>query len=280
LVGDRTAAWVIDGAVAMSQFRYSLVYKGGLSYDILVVGNSRAVHSVFAPEMSEKVCLSVFNAAFDGMSGDLMEALLLDYLDHNASPKAVLIEVSNATQGPNLASEMRLFAKGHLRAVVDRLTPFAPWWESVSHLYRFDNEMTLRALYYRHRSDQDWIASGPPMTDEVISNLKRLQWDTNAAGFAAIVRLGHELRDRGITPIFYVAPLHPVFGRLVPEYDRVFKEMAVQLGPEFPIIDMSTAIRDNGKFVDVLHTNIFGSRVVMTRLSKVLDDTIGKHCPN
>src|SRR6185312_4505509 len=92
VAGDRVIAFALGEIVSHSEFRFSRVYRGGLDFDVLVVGDSRGVHSIFAPELSKRLCRPVFNMAFNGMSTETEEALVRDYLDRNKPPKVVLIE--------------------------------------------------------------------------------------------------------------------------------------------------------------------------------------------
>jgi hypothetical protein len=275
LAGDRLAAWALDAAVERSEFRFARIYRGGLDNDVLVVGNSRAVHSIYAPELSAKLCRSVFNAGFNGMSGEIVEALVEDYLAHNKPPKVVLIEISDAADGLDLLSEMRLFARhpGHLHDLVRRLDGWERLWSTVSHLYAFNNEMMLRALYYLGRSDQDWIVFDKPMTPDVIAHLspaKYANWHARPESAAALRRLAVSLEARHITPVLYIAPYHPVFRRFVPQYEKWVADFQRELGPGLPIIDLSDRFPENEFFSDVVHTNLHGSRAVMSVLAERL----------
>ena len=39
--GDRLIAFLLDKVLLRSQFRFSLLYKGGQHYDIIIMGNSQ-----------------------------------------------------------------------------------------------------------------------------------------------------------------------------------------------------------------------------------------------
>ncbi len=281
LAGDRLGASALSRLVAQSDFRFSRVYQGGLENDVLVIGNSRAVHSIFAPELAASLCRNVFNAAYNGMPGEIAEAIVEDYIEHNAPPKVVLIEISNAESDTDLAKEMRLFARypGHLHDVVAKLDPWEPLWTALSHLYFFDNEMTLRALYYLHRSDQDWIMPDKPMTADVIAHMPTQKYrnlSPRRGSVEALTRLAHFLRDRHIEPVLYVAPYHPIYRKLVPHHDAWVAAFQKEVGPDLPIIDLSDRFNDNDYFADVQHTTLSGSRAVMAVLKERLQALLPK----
>ncbi len=288
LIGDRLGAFALGDAVDASDFRFARLYRGGLDNDILVVGDLRAVHSVFAPQLSATLCRSVFSLGFNGMSGEISEAVIQDYLDHNRPPSAVLIEVSNVADGPYLASEMRLFARhaSHVRDLVRQLDPWEGVWATLSHLYAFNNEMTLRALYYLDHSDQDWIMYDKPMTPDVVQHIPLGKYKSlrfRQGGIAAVRQLAQDLKARGIEPILYIAPFHPYFHKVVPNYAELIRKFQQELGPDLPILDLSRSDTDNADFSDLLHTNLRGSQPVMAaladRLRQVLPERTATTCP-
>jgi hypothetical protein len=273
--GDRLIAAGLDNLVERSDFRLSKIYRGGLDSDVVVIGNSRAVHAIVAPEMSEQLCRSVFNAAYNGMSMEVTDAVIQDYLDRNKPPQVALIEVSNATTDNNIAKEMRLFARSgrHLAELVEQLDPRASLWMSISHLYRFNNELTLRAMHYLGRTDQDWVMQDNPMTPEVIANL-RPEWypepTMRPAAVAALKRIVHVLKARNVEPVLFIAPYHPVHQKLVPSYQQWVEALQREIGNDTKIINMSRYLTANEDFSDVVHMNIHGSRIVMSALAERL----------
>jgi len=273
--GDRLIAASLDALVDRSDFRLSKIYRGGLDSDVVVIGNSRAVHAIFAPEMSEQLCRSVFNAAYNGMSIEVADAVLEDYLDRNKPPQVALIEVSNATTDNNIVKEMRLYARGksHLAGLVHDLDPRASLWMSFSHLFRFNNELTLRAMHYLGRTDQDWVMQDHPMTPEVIANL-RPEWYPEPTlrpdAVEALKRMVHVLKARNVEPVLFIAPFHPVHEKLVPGYQAWVDALQREVGSDTKIINMSEYLTANEDFSDVVHMNIHGSRAMMAALAEKL----------
>jgi len=289
LAGDRSLSYALDQVVTHSQFRFSRVYHGGLDADVLVVGDSRAVHSIFAPELGKRLCRPVFNMGFNGMSTEIAEALVRDYLDRNAPPKAVLIEVSNVTRDNALLSEMRLYAEpgSHMAALLERDEPRTRLWLTLSHLYAFDDELMLRAAYNLRRSDQDWVlAEGAGMSPQVIAKLSPGRYPplvARPANVAALQRLVRDLGERGIAVIPFIAPYHPVYETLVPHLDRFVRQLQAEIGTGTGIVDLSRALTENDDFADVVHVNLRGSLAVTDRLAERLEPTLpretARECP-
>jgi len=288
-VGDRVLSSLIERLVSASEFRFSRLYRGDLNYDLLVIGDSRAVHSIYAPGLSQRLCRSVLNIAYNGMSTEVAEAVLRDYLDRNAPPKAVLIEVSSVTRSNDLLNDMRLYAghANHVAALIRRDDPRTATWMSLSHLYAFNNEMTLRALYYLKRTDQDWVLDGDTqMTPEVVAKLNPATYPpprSRPESVAALKRLVRDLEQRHIRPILFIAPYHPVYGRLAPTFAAWERQLQDEVGADNKIVDLSQALQANDEFADVQHVNFNGSRhvldLVASGLAALMPLQTASQCP-
>lgn len=289
LAGDRLLSSVLERAISGSEFRYSRLYRGNLNYDVLAIGDSRAVHSIYAPGLSQRLCRSVLNIAYNGMSMEIAEAVLRDYLERNAPPKAVLIEVSNVTRRNDLLNDMRLYAgePNHVAALIRRDDAWMAAWMGLSHLYAFNNEMTLRALYYHRRSDQDWVMNGDMrMTPEVVAKLNPANYPpprSRPGNVAALKRLVQDLEERHIRPILFIAPYHPAYRRLAPTFAAWERQLQDEIGPANKIVDLSQALPANDDFADVQHLNMNGSRhmldLVANGLAAAMPVQTASQCP-
>lgn len=288
LLGDRVFSAALGHLVSRSEFRFSRLYRGGLDYDVLVLGDSRAVHSVFAPDMSERLCRTVLNLGYNGMSAEIAEAILRDYLDANAPPKAVLIEVSNVLQDNDLLQDLRLYARSpsHLASLMRQEDPWTARWIAVSHLYAFNNEMMLRALYYLGHGDQDWIlGSDNQMSAAFLANLRPELFPTprsRPAEVAALKRIIGELRARHIEPVLFIAPYYPAYRKFEPDFVAWERGLQRDVGEDNPIMDLSQSVRAAAAFADILHVNFTGSRSILGqlagRLSAALPPGTDEHC--
>src|SRR5438132_887929 len=60
IAGDHLLAIALGQVLVRSQFRFSRLYRGGNDADIIVLGDSRGVHSFYAPALEELTGLRVF----------------------------------------------------------------------------------------------------------------------------------------------------------------------------------------------------------------------------
>jgi hypothetical protein len=158
MAGDRIGAFLCS-RVLRSQFRFSRVYRGGSNADVIVIGDSRGVHSFFAPTLEKLTGRPALNLSFNSMSVPIAEALLSDYLEHNARPRMVIIEATCVVVDRGLVPELRTYAdlSPRLEALHATQHPRAAIAGRAFRMLRYDSEFFLRALTYLRRSDQDWI---------------------------------------------------------------------------------------------------------------------------
>ena len=96
--GDRLLSKFMGDLVLKSNFRFSKMFKGSLKHNILVLGNSRGVNLIDIAEASHLTQSSIFNLSYNGLSMELIEAVLMDYLEHNEHPDLIIIEISSLLQ--------------------------------------------------------------------------------------------------------------------------------------------------------------------------------------
>lgn len=260
--GDRLGAFVCSRILTASQFRFSRVYRGGSNAEILVIGDSRGVHSFYAPSIETLTGRPALNLSFNAMSVPIAEALLTDYLERNPKPRLVIIEATCVAVDRGLVSELRTYAglSDRLQALYAREHPQAAAAGRVFHLLPYDSEFFLRALAYLRRSDQDWINRGviPP----------ELAAEKRGAGggprpypenLVAMRRLVPMLRARGIDVKLVIAPYHPSLNNDLSEIVRSI---------DGPVLDYSNAIQESQYFADGVHMNADGSEVLLRMLQR------------
>ena len=159
VAGDHVLASVLHRLLVHSQFRYSRLYRGGNDADVLIIGDSRGVHSFYAPAIEELAGLRAFNLSYNSLSPHIAEALLLDYLDHNRAPKVVIIEATSVITTGAVAGELRTYANlsPRVAAIYGAAHPIAARAARLFWLYPLNSEFFLEALHYMRRTDQDWI---------------------------------------------------------------------------------------------------------------------------
>ena len=110
IAGDHLLALALHQVLMRSQFRYSRLYRGGNDADVVIIGDSRGVHSFYAPALQQMTGLRVMNLSYNSLSPHVAEAVLLDYLDHNRAPRIVVIEATSAITSGAVASQLRTYA--------------------------------------------------------------------------------------------------------------------------------------------------------------------------
>ena len=264
VAGDRLLSLAALQVVRASHFRLAEIYGGRVDADIVVFGNSRGVHSLYSPRLSELTCRPAFNAAYNGLSLDSMVLAFEDYLERNRPPKFALFEITASATREHAAYELRTFTSlsPRLSRFYPRIDPAYPFWSRLTHLYHFDTELFLRCLYYLRRDDQDWIIEGRHITEDMIRSYDGLEHYTME--MPLVKSWGVKLAIRhaaaaGVQPIFYIAPYHPVVFERTAGIDEWLAQLSSMSSLGAPVLDFSHALTGDPDFADPLHLNKRGS---------------------
>jgi hypothetical protein len=270
--GDRSGGYLLERLTLKSGLRFSALYRGGASASILVFGDSRGVACCHPPSMTSRIGRRTFGLAHNGMSLELVEILLEDYLERNPAPGTVLLEVSNAIVDSNLVGDLRAYfgSSERLRALArerDRKMLLA---SQTTHLYRYNSEMFLRALYYRSHSDQE-SANQYHITPEHILAAERMTpvtFQSRSANLRALRRISRRALELGIELRLVVSPYLPAYRKKISNYETWLHELNQTVGPEHSVLDFGAALNDNHLFADRLHMTVEGSRRFIDLLAK------------
>jgi hypothetical protein len=263
LAGDRALAFALNQVLLRSQFRYSRLYRGGNNADVVILGDSRGVHSFYAPAVEQLTGLRAFNISYNSMSTRIAEAVLLDYLDRNRAPRLVIIEVTNVAFEGNLASELRTYAafSPRLSALYAEAHPDAAIVGRFFHLLQLNSGFYLEALHYMRRSDQDWInhAAMPAGLRDAPPAVWQLPMPEN---LAALRRMIVVLQRRGIEVRLVLAPYCPM-----PSNMGEFA-IVVSQSTGLPVWNYAGAMCDPEEFADTVHLNESGSRKLVAMMKR------------
>ena len=272
--GDRLFSRRLGNAVISSEFRYSRLYRGAATADVLVLGDSRGVHSFFAPGIEQATGLSVVNLSFNGMPMRGSECLLLDYLERHPAPKLVVIEVTSLRASLDVIGDLRPYLKysSRLRELYSSLFPASAYGLQVSHLYQYNCEMFYRIYYYIGRSDQSWIMTSRVKDDLLASSetqvtsipLESPEWRQNAA---ALSRICATAQERKIKLRLVIAPYLPSYRRNIQNWTEVLQSLS-ESAPGFQIADYSLALSDISDFADRMHLNNRGAETFRSILER------------
>lgn len=264
--GDHLLAWGLEQVLVRSQFRFSRLYRGGNSAEVLILGDSRGVHSFYAPAIEELTGHQAFNLSYNGMSARIGEAILFDYLERNRAPRIVIIEVTCVHATGTLTSELRTYASlsPRLGALYAEQHPVAARAARAFRLLPLNSEFFLEALHYMRRTDQDWI-----FHDVMPSSLRAQRgggWYINPRpeNVDALARIVRILRQRGIEPRLVIAPYG---GEVVPVNmpalaDLLSRRLAVH------VWNYAGTVTDLDDFADHVHLNERGSRVLLAMMQR------------
>lgn len=258
VAGDRLAGALLQGQVDGSQFRYSRLYRGAAAADILLVGNSRGL-AFYQPYIEEKTGHTSFNLSYNGMPMDLAKVLVQDYLDRYPAPQVMVVDITTCDRiNDELLNGFLAYTAHSPRLdTLIRAKQLTTWrGGQVSALFRFNNEVFQRALYYHNRSDEDWLLDrviNPQLAANVASNSYELEVQDY---------LVRELREMVASAQAKGVPVRLVIGPYFPQFqvknlDQL--KTAVEQATGLPVSDYRHALADPSDFGDFMHPNKKGA---------------------
>ena len=264
--GDRAAGYLLKTQVDQSQFRYSRLYAGDAAADILFVGNSRGL-MFYQPYVEEVTQKSTLNLSYNGMPMDLAEVLVADYYEQNPAPRTLVLDVTICDrENLQLVKDFRPYAgySDRLQNLLRREAANNYWGTRLSHLYRYNSEIFQRALYYRSRSDEDWLLDRV-INDKMVDGIAETEdYTITLAHLDALKRTVDLARAQGTEVRLVVNPYYPPFARKIQNLHEFKRAIAEKTGLE--VADYSLAVADTEGFGDYQHLNKAGSRKYMDRL--------------
>lgn len=272
---DLALARILEPLLMSSRFRYSMLYSGRVEADVAVFGNSRAVHTFFAPEIGAGSCGRTANFAFNGLSMRVIEALILDYLERNPKPKVVILEISSlySTQEGSRQLTPYMLRGSRLRELLlSEENTFVPW-QKILQSYRFNSVLLIRVLGYMLNSDQTWINRLGPIQQrgaDLPKGEEKRVYEIVPENLAAFLRITQALESRSISILPVVAPYHPsVSNQIENPYTWALKVKG-QLQEKTGFLDLSKAIPGDDEYRDYLHLNIVGARELIPKINERL----------
>jgi hypothetical protein len=263
IAGDHLLALAMHQVIVRSQFRYSRLYRGGNDADIVVIGDSRGVHSFYAPALAQMTGLRVLNLSYNSLSPHVAEAVLLDYLDHNRAPKIVVIEATSTITSGAVASQLRAYAgfSRRMAALFAGDHPAEARLSRVLWLYPLNSEFFMEALHYMRRGDQDWIFH-EAMPDALRQATVDSEIHPVPKEVDALARLVRALEQRGIEVRLVIAPYAPV--RRTTNVAAFVRLIESRTGAR--VWNYIDALQDLDGFADTVHLNERGSREFLAML--------------
>jgi hypothetical protein len=260
-LGDRLGGAALHQLVNSSQFRYSRLYNGSAGAEVVFLGNSRGL-SFFQPHVARLTGRSSFNLSYNALPADLGFTLFQDYLARNPTPSKLIIEVSMCTKrNPELIAGFGTYApySDSLARLIAAYDPQLTRATAVSNLYRYNNEVFQRAMYYLRRPDDTWLlqkAIAPTMLAALPARPPYPMY-TEPTMLPYLVKTVGLARSRGIDVRLVVNPYLPGFADKLVHFPEFKAEITAATG--LPVADYSHAVTGDAHFSDYQHLNVRGS---------------------
>jgi hypothetical protein len=265
--GDRLAGFFLQKQIEQSQFRYSRLYRGDAEAEILLVGNSRGL-TFYQPYIEEVTGKTTFNLSYNGLPTDAAKVLVQDYLDHYPPPQKMLLDITICSR-PNdelLAGFLAYSEKSNrLDTLIHSNLPKIWWSGKVSALFRYNNEIFQRALFYRHKTDEDWLLDrviAPKLAADAANY--PYTFEIHAYQIQQLKETIETARDKGVQVALVIGPYFPDLQ--VKNLDSL--KIAVEKSTGLTVRDYSRALRDPADFGDFNHPNKKGSLKYIDLLKK------------
>lgn len=254
IVGDRAAGHFLQNQADGSQFRYSRLYRGDAATDILLLGNSRGL-SFFQPHIEQITGKTTCNLSYNGLPMDVAKCLVLDYLERYKAPEVLLLDITMCDrENDELLAGFLCYAKHspRLDALIRRKTPKAWWGGRLSALFRFNNEIFQRTVFYRNQSDKDWLLDRrlPQAMAEAVSQHSYLL-EIHPYLIQQLRETVEFAKAKGVRVELVIGPYFPGFE--VNNLDAL--KSAVEEATGQSVRDYRAALSDPADFGDFMHPN-------------------------
>lgn len=270
-LGDRGIGYGLHRLLLSSELRYSQMYAGGLEMDGLILGSSRGVNGFYAPGLSARLGTEWLNLSHNGVSTRLLEALLRDYLELNAKPEIVIVEVTSVQSDLSAIMNLKMYwgQSEHLGALAREYSKKDYYGAEVSWLYAHNSEMFLRAMHYLDRTDQDWI-NRYSITTALLEQTRELppqQYEApKPENVAALRRILELCQQQDIEVRLVFTPLLPAYVGKLENLDAWIASLQAEIGGGQRIYNYAAALDDPNDFADRVHLNVHGVETLMEQM--------------
>jgi hypothetical protein len=270
----------LKSIIGHSQFRLAVAMNAGqLSGKrvSLIVGDSRMMDGIDASRLSGRNGLgAVYNAAFNGVHYYEALATAEGFIGScRCQLNKVLIDETSLWQEEPGVSETEVFLAAFLQSAMDRIRsrdPKKAWFLRIFPALHFNNEVTLRSLYYLilNRGDQDQGNSYrfrlPKNRVTPIGAAAKV----NRIDKADIKRLIDVVAGAGGKVIVVIPPHHPAYTDLrlgYAEYIQSVRQTVLDAGASFQ--DDSRLFVDHPDyFSDLIHLHTDGQAAYVRHLAE------------
>lgn len=229
-----------DELILHSKIRYTRMHYD--EYDIAILGNSRGVNSVSEGIFERAHDANIINLSHNG----LFKNEIFHLADKVKDSTTVYVECTAL-----------LWDTSKMELNPGRMNVFSLLREEKFRLFKssvFNHEIFLRSIYYLFTSDADWTNNSVLNKEKLTFLTSDLQEDSKDLYYRKdeFKCLHDNMAKRGITTVFYVAPIRM---ESVQEYKN-WELTLCEIKSDFPdFIDLSFIITDIESFADLIHSN-------------------------
>ncbi len=268
--GDRLGGLVLQKKVDGSGLRYSRLYGARAEADILLVGNSRGL-TFYQPYIEQVTGKTSFNLSYNGMPADLAKVLVEDYLDRYPAPEKMLIDITCCDRANDemIAAFLPYVSKStRLDSLIYNKLPNIWRGGKASELFRFNNEIFQRAIYYSGKPDTDWLLDRV-ISAQLVAGVQQHDYDVlDKKKHEYLVEQLRELttyaQARNVRVELIIGPYFPGFAGQVKNLDLLKTNVMQATG--LPVRDYRNALGDPADFGDFMHPNKKGARAYIDLL--------------
>ncbi len=255
---DRVVAFAARKGVEASPNRFSQLYFGQLSADLVILGNSRADNHFDPGWIEAETGLKAVNLGLGGNHMALSAALFEDYLERHSTPRFALVEVSSATESLDDLGDFIPFsyASPRLAELSRQIVPNIYYGAQVLNTLYFNNDMFFRVLKDLVQPPGGSRLLGQTMRADLRDRVLPIKPmpDRNLQALAHIAALAQE---HGITLIPVIAPYGVRPGN-TRGLDAMVASAEAALAP-WPVRNYAIAVQDPSKFANPTHLNRAGA---------------------
>jgi hypothetical protein len=265
--GDRLVGSWLESQAAASQFRYARLYAGKAKADILLLGNSRGL-AFFQPHIEASTGKKTFNLSYNGLPTDAAKALTWDYLDRYPAPEVMVVDITICDrENDELLAGFLTFSQKSARLddLIHQKLPKVWGGGALSTLFCCNNEIFQRALFYRNKTDEDWLLDrsiAPQLAATAAQNSYDLKIQPYLVG--QLAETVAAARAKGMQVELVIGPYFPGFR--VKNLDAL--KQAIEAATGLTVRDYRNALSDPTDFGDFMHPNKKGSVAYMDLLQR------------
>ena len=278
---DRAVASWMGDTLLRSSDRFMTVYRQGPPADVVILGNSRADNHFPVEEVQALTCGRVLNLGMGGAPTTVGDLLWEDYLDRHGAPRLLLVEPTSVVDDPMALADLPLLAyySERVDGFVRQADPTMWASNKLFNTLIFNNNQTIRLAFDGLHPTGDRTLGGTmsPFLKAQIAQAPVERMEGFQPNWDALDRIIGTARERGTRVAVVITPYFPGYIGKVTNFDAFFEGLKARLPPDVPVIDTRREVEDDTHFVDALHINQEGVRLMLARMEDRLRPLAG--CP-